>query len=129
MAGLIVSEAYAKGKAAGAGKGRGRGAGAAAKIPKISAARLLRYQDGHDIELALIKQLVPVVVGCNVTKDETFHCRWKICYPTGMAPRMSTRAWGPAVNQWSAALHCVRWAWEAHFFKTGQVCPVDMAAW
>ena len=118
-----ISKAVAKSKSAGASS-----SGSAVKLPKLSAPRLAQLQGGADVDLGFVRQLLPKVAGCSMGKDTTWHFRFRVSYPWAVAPRHFGRVWNAEVTQWTAALTCLRWAWEAHTEATGESAP-DFSVW
>jgi hypothetical protein len=98
------------------------GLGPAERLRVPSAADRPAFDDR--VPLLIAQTLIPDVIGCKVTLDDSFHFRWKISYPTGIpGDSMKTAVWTHERNSVQALQLCLEWTWGHHFRLTGQKCP------
>ena len=62
------------------------------------------------------KQLIPEVPGCKLSREEIWHSRWKVTYPTPPEERDSHNAmWTETVTPITALKDVLEWVWRQHF--------------
>ena len=121
----VVEQRAASNRAAGVGGGRGGGGGGGRQPQRPL---LLPVIVRDDLTAAYGNRYVPLIHGCRVIKDTSFHYRWQGEYPR---PAPLTRYCGQGFNVSSdrdALIFCLHQLWRWHFEATGQDCPYDFQA-
>ena len=108
--------------------GSGSGSGSAGiRLPDVA--------KGHidltgEISEELARSYLPKVAGATISKDVTWHFRWKAAYPTHEEPFCSTKTWlkeGTEAEVLESCKHSLvyvlSWCWDCHEKKSGQACP------
>ena len=73
--------------------------------------------DNPTVEWA--RTLIPVHPGCRVKRDDLWHGRWQIEYPTNKSPHSCNRSWGSEKSAKQCLKECLAWACAEHFKKNG----------
>ncbi|CAE7547735.1 SLC38A1 [Symbiodinium sp. CCMP2592] len=79
------------------------------------------------LTLADVQGYIPEVAGCSLSRETTWHHRFKVCYPRDFPPfSFSCTYTAEKGSMRSAAIACIRWAWKEHEAATGTPCPYAM---
>ncbi len=72
----------------------------------------------------------PPVVGCTLSLEEEWNCRWKAQCPRATPPFSFSDGchFDPAdeIGQRRALMHALRWLWNSHAELTGEACPYEL---
>ena len=76
------------------------------------------------------RKYLPLVEGCTLTNEVTWHTRFKIEYPTWLPPHGTSASYqdtDPASKR-TAMLSCVSWEWTHQERQTHQSCPFELGS-
>ena len=68
---------------------------------------------GDDPSVEWARELLPQVKGCSISKDTTFHHRWKIAYP-GETQSVFTKSWTTEASPLRVLKDLLKTVWTEH---------------
>ena len=71
-----------------------------------------------------VKELCPQ--GAMVSRESTWHTRWRVHFPKFRTPNRCSACWGGQVSERQAVLKVVGLAWQIYARETGRQCPWEL---
>eukprot|EP00971_Amphidinium_carterae_P167340 3315820-Amphidinium_carterae.1 len=71
-----------------------------------------------------IKKLLPPVKGVSMSREKTWHHRWRSHYPCKTLPNSTSRTFHDPAQEWESQRHCLELLWAVHLRETEtSECP------
>ena len=98
--------------------------------PKAAPKKKKKLAPKDHLALEAARRYMPPVVGCTLSLETEWHCRWKAQYPRATPPFSFSDGchFDPAdeIGQRRALMNALRWLWNSHAELTGEACPYEL---